>query len=91
MIAADCSPWAPALYEADARYLVERITEPGYLEHLLEICKKEAVDAVLPCLRMSWSSSRKIGMSLSGKESGPWCPNGRRWSCAATNIASTSI
>lgn len=48
VIAADCSPWAPALYEADAWYLVERMTEPGYLDHLLEICRKERVDAVLP-------------------------------------------
>ena len=48
VVAADCSPWAPALYEADAWYLVERMTEPGYLAHLLEICKKEGVNAVLP-------------------------------------------
>lgn len=48
VIVTDCSPWAPALYEADAHYLVPRMTEPGYLEHILDICKKEKVNAVLP-------------------------------------------
>lgn len=48
VIATDLSPWAPALYEADAHYLVPRMTEPGYPEHILQICRKEGVDAVLP-------------------------------------------
>ena len=48
VIVTDCSEWAPALYEADAFYLVPRMTEPGYLEHILDICKKEKVNAILP-------------------------------------------
>lgn len=48
VIATDCSPWAPALYEADAHYLVPRMTQPGYLDHILQICKKEKVDGILP-------------------------------------------
>lgn len=48
VVATDCSPWAPALYEADGHYLVPRMTEPGYLEHILQICKKEKVDGILP-------------------------------------------
>lgn len=47
VIATDMSPYAPALYEADRFYLVPRITEPGYLEQILEICKKENIDGVL--------------------------------------------
>ena len=46
VIAADCSPYAPALYEADKHYLVPRLGEEGYLERILEICDKEAVTAV---------------------------------------------
>ncbi|MBQ7841634.1 MAG: ATP-grasp domain-containing protein [Lachnospiraceae bacterium] len=48
VIVTDCSEWAPALYEADAFHIVPRMTEPGYLEHILDICKKEKVNAVLP-------------------------------------------
>lgn len=47
VIATDMSPYAPALYEADRFYLVPRITEPGYLERILEICKKENINGVL--------------------------------------------
>lgn len=48
VVVTDCSPWAPALYEADRFYLVPRMTEPGYLAHILEICRKEKVDGILP-------------------------------------------
>lgn len=47
VIATDCSPDAPALYEADAHYIVPRITEPGYLETVWALCEKEAVQGVL--------------------------------------------
>ena len=50
VIAADASPWAPALYEADAYYLVPPISDPGYPERILEICRKEGVNALLPLL-----------------------------------------
>ena len=47
MIAADASPYAPALYEADKAYIVPRIDAPGYIDFILEICRKEKVRAVL--------------------------------------------
>jgi Carbamoylphosphate synthase large subunit (split gene in MJ) len=47
VICTDCSPYAPALYEADAYYIVPRITEPGYLGILYDICKKESITGVL--------------------------------------------
>ena len=47
VIATDCSPNAPALYEADAHYIVPRITEEGYLDVLYEICRKENISGVL--------------------------------------------
>ena len=47
VIATDCSNLAPAIYEADRHYIVPRITEPGYIDCILGICKKEKVDGVL--------------------------------------------
>lgn len=44
--ATDMSPYAPALYEADKYYLVPRITEPGYIEMILEICQKEKINGM---------------------------------------------
>ena len=46
IVATDSSPYAPALYLADARYIVPRIDDPCYLDRILEICRKEAIDAV---------------------------------------------
>ena len=47
VICTDCSPYAPALYEADVHYIVPRITEPGYVEDIFDICRKENVTGVL--------------------------------------------
>lgn len=47
VIAADMSPYAPAVYEADRHYIVPRITDPAYIDIVLDICKKEKVSGVL--------------------------------------------
>ncbi len=46
IVATDCSNLAPAVYDADIFYLVPRITAPGYLEKILDICQKEKIDGV---------------------------------------------
>lgn len=46
VVATDSSPYAPAIYLADARYIVPRIDDPCYLDRILEICRIEAIDAV---------------------------------------------
>lgn len=46
IIATDLSPFAPALYFADEKYLVPRIDDPTYINRILEICRKEKIDAV---------------------------------------------
>lgn len=46
IITTDCSNLAPAVYDADAFYLVPRITAPDYLDIVLDICRKEKVDGV---------------------------------------------
>ena len=45
--ATDCSELAPAIYEADEYVIVPRITEPGYLEKILSICKEKQITGVL--------------------------------------------
>lgn len=47
VIATDMSPYAPALYEADRHYLVPRISDPSYIDMILEICRKENISGVL--------------------------------------------
>lgn len=47
VIATDMSELAPAIYEADKYYIVPRISEPNYLDVILDICKKEKIDGVL--------------------------------------------
>ena len=47
VIATDMSTIAPAIYEADKYYIVPRITEPGYVDIILDICKKENISGVL--------------------------------------------
>ena len=46
VIATDCSNLAPAIYEADKYYITKRITENGYLEDILDICKNENIDTL---------------------------------------------
>ena len=46
IVAIDNQATAPALYFADKRYIVPRITDPGYVDLLLDICKKENVKAI---------------------------------------------
>ena len=46
LIATDLSPYAPALYLADKQYLVPKIDSPEYIDTVLDICKKEKINAV---------------------------------------------
>ncbi len=46
IIAADLSNLAPALYVADDYYLVPHIDDANYLDTILDICRREKIDAV---------------------------------------------
>ena len=46
IVATDMSEIAPALYEADKYYIVPRITAEGYIDIILDICKKEKIKGV---------------------------------------------
>lgn len=47
VICTDMSNLAPSIYEADKFYIVPEMTAPGYLDVILDICKKEKIDGVL--------------------------------------------
>lgn len=47
LIATDANEFAPAIYEADKYYIVPSITTPGYMDMILDICRKEKIDGVL--------------------------------------------
>ena len=47
VIATDMQNIAPAIYDADKFYIVPRMTAPGYIDVILDICKKEKIDGVL--------------------------------------------
>ena len=73
VIATDMSPNAPALYEADVHYIVPRMTAPGYLDVIYEICRKEQVTGVLSLidpelslLALHEEEFRKLGVTVIG-------------------------
>lgn len=47
VIATDMSSIAPAIYEADAHYIVPRMTTEGYIDVIFDICRREKITAVL--------------------------------------------
>ena len=47
VIAADASALAPALYDADRYYIVPPISAPGYIDLVLDLCRKENIGGVL--------------------------------------------
>lgn len=47
VIATDMSMVAPAIYEADAHYIVPRMTAEGYIDVIFDICRKEKICGVL--------------------------------------------
>lgn len=47
VVATDANNLGPAIYDADKYYIVPPITESGYIEKILNICKNEKIDGVL--------------------------------------------
>ena len=47
VVATDMSELAPAVYDADVFYKVPRMTAPGYMDVIFDICRKEQIQAVL--------------------------------------------
>lgn len=73
VVATDMSELAPAIYEADAFYIVPKMTEPGYIEKIFDICKKENISGVLSLIDPELSlladyekDFREIGVTVIG-------------------------
>lgn len=47
VVATDASLLGPAIYDADKYYIVPPISEPGYMDLILDICRKEQINGVL--------------------------------------------
>ena len=47
VVATDANEYAPAIYDADKHYIVPPITASGYIDVILDICKKENIAGVL--------------------------------------------
>lgn len=47
VVATDASELGPAIYDADRYYIVPPITADGYIDIILDICKKEKINGVL--------------------------------------------
>lgn len=47
VFATDSSELAPALYDADEYFIVPRISDPGYLDYILNICKENNITGIL--------------------------------------------
>ena len=47
VVATDASKLGPAIYDADKYYIVPPITENGYIDKILEICRTEQISGVL--------------------------------------------
>lgn len=73
VVATDASTLGPALYDADKYYIVPSITAPGYLDIILDICKKEKISGVLSLIDPELSllaenadKFREIGVTVIG-------------------------
>lgn len=73
VVCTDMSPIAPALYEGDKYYIVPRMTEPGYIEKIFEICKREEITGVLSLIDPELSllaehmeAFRELGVTVIG-------------------------
>lgn len=73
VIATDANNLGPAIYDADKYYIVPPISAPGYIDVILDICKKEQVTGVLSLIDPELSllaanddKFRAIGTTLIG-------------------------
>lgn len=50
LIAVDLQDTAPALYFADEFFKIRRVTEDGYIEELIQICKDKNISLIIPTI-----------------------------------------
>lgn len=74
IVATDMSPVAPALFMADETYLVPRIDDPSYYEHVLDICEKSKVKAITTLIDPEIEILARNREDLLSKGILPLCP-----------------
>lgn len=50
VLATDVNPWSPGVHLADAAYFVPLSTAPDYVDRILDVCRREGVDVVVPTI-----------------------------------------
>lgn len=50
IVSGDCSDTAPALYFSDRTYKLPRISEPNYLESIIQACDQENISLIIPTI-----------------------------------------
>jgi carbamoyl-phosphate synthase large subunit len=50
VLATDVNPWSPGVHLADAAYAVPLSNAPDYMLRILEVCRREDVDLVVPTI-----------------------------------------
>lgn len=50
VITADLKATAPTAFYSDKHYLVPRVTDPAYIDRLLEVCREERIHALIPLI-----------------------------------------
>lgn len=50
IVAVDISDMAPAIYFADSLYIIPRISDPGYIDTVIEVCRKENICLIVPTI-----------------------------------------
>lgn len=73
VIATDASELGPAIYDADKYYIVPPISDPDYIDRVLDICKREQINGVLSLidpelslLALNESRFKELGVTIIG-------------------------
>lgn len=48
VVVTDCNKYAPALYISDKYYIVSRMDTKGYIDEIIDICRNENINVILP-------------------------------------------
>ena len=63
IVAVDITDTAPAIYFADKFYLIPRISEPEYIDSIIDVCVKENISLIIPTIDtelLKLSENRKL-------------------------------
>ena len=73
IVATDASELGPAIYDADKYYIVPPISDPDYIDRVLDICKREQINGVLSLidpelslLALNESRFKELGVTIIG-------------------------